>query len=120
MGPDSEGKVHSVVFDNGIVGHVIGTVVTFTGLPGAVAISSLQTDASTTDSSSTIQYARAVQPQAAHADGSIVHVVQSGDTAFTIAVAYGVSLNWIIERNLLGREGNYIFPGQLLVIRDAS
>ena len=70
--------------------------------------------------STTTKYAPPVQPQAARADGSIVHVVQPGDTIWTIAVAYQVSPWAIVNRNQLTDEGRLIQPGQDLVIRDPN
>ena len=67
-----------------------------------------------------IYYAPSVDPQPARADGSIVHEVRTGDTVNAIAVAYGVDPKDIVERNDLSGGGRWIYPGQELVIRDAT
>lgn len=67
-----------------------------------------------------VYYARPVPPQPARADGSIVHVVKAGDTVNAIAVAYQVEPSAIVERNQLAGNGRWIYPGQELVIRDAT
>ena len=123
MGLTFEGKVHSVVFDNSLAGHVIGTVDTFTGLPGVVATPADTPDASTETSaetaSTTTAYAQPVSAQPPRADGSIIHIVQPGDTVNAIALTYKVSAAEIIERNQLA-DRNYITIGQELVVRDAN
>lgn len=50
-------------------------------------------------------------------DGAIVHVVQSGETLFGIALMYGVDINQLRQLNAgsIG-EGDMIWPGQELVI----
>ena len=120
MGPNSEGKTQSVVLENSLAGHVIGTVSTYTGLPGIVAAPADPPEPSSEPVSTSVQYAPPVQPQAARADGSIVHVVQPGDTIWAIAVAYQVSPWAIVNRNQLTDEGRLIQPGQDLVIRDPN
>ncbi len=67
-----------------------------------------------------IYYAPKVDSQPARADGSIVHEVRAGDTVNAIAVAYDVLPSAIIERNSLSGGGRWIYPGQELVIRDAT
>lgn len=67
-----------------------------------------------------IYYAPKVDSQPARADGSIVHEVRAGDTTNAIAVAYGVDPKVIVERNSLSGGGRWIYPGQELVIRDAT
>lgn len=52
-------------------------------------------------------------------DGSIVHVVQEGETLATIAEAYGVSMAEIRALNGLAPTANLIFPGERLIIRIA-
>lgn len=51
-------------------------------------------------------------------DGSVVHVVRSGETLIGIAVTYGVSLDDIRKLNNL--KGDTIYVGQSLVIKTAS
>ena len=67
-----------------------------------------------------VYYARPVSPQPARADGSIVHVVKEGDTVNAIALAYRIDPSVIVERNELAGGGRWIYPGQELVIRDAT
>ncbi len=61
-------------------------------------------------------FAPYVAPQAPQADGSIVHTVASGDTLSSIAVAYGVTNEEILELNNLS-SGRFLQIGQKLVIR---
>ena len=117
MGPNPEGKLHLVTLAGGLDGAIIGTTDTLNGPPGALApITSQPVPASTP----LTYYAPSVDPQPARADGSIVHVVRSGNTVNTIAQAYRVDPQIIIERNQLAGGGRLIFPGQVLVIRDAT
>lgn len=51
-------------------------------------------------------------------DGSIVHVVQSGDTLDSIAVAYGKTRQQLLDLNSLG-EGRFIQIGQRILIQPA-
>lgn len=52
-----------------------------------------------------------VTPQA---DGRVIHVVQSGQTLWSIAIAYGVKIDEL--RRLNNLMGNTIYPGQKLLI----
>lgn len=52
-------------------------------------------------------------------DGSIVHVVQSGDTVFGLALQYDVSMDSILQLNGLTKE-SYLQIGQELVIAGAT
>jgi len=52
-------------------------------------------------------------------DGSIVHVVQPGDTIDSIAVAYGVTRDDILALNDIA-DARFIFVGQELTIREAQ
>ncbi len=61
-------------------------------------------------------FAPYVAPQAPQADGSIVHTVAAGDTLSSIAVAYGVTNDEILELNNLS-SGRFLQIGQKLVIR---
>ena len=58
-----------------------------------------------------------VQPP--RADGSIIHVVQFGDTMTGISSAYGVSIDDIVKLNGL-RSSRYIYVGQELLIKPAG
>ncbi len=53
------------------------------------------------------------------ADGSVVHVVQAGQTVWGISAAYNVSVDQVLELNGLP-PNPYIFPGQELLIMIAS
>lgn len=59
-----------------------------------------------------------VSPQQADDSGRIEHTVQPGDTLAAIAVAYGVSVSDIRERNNLG--GGFLQVGQVLLISEGS
>ncbi|MCY4105871.1 MAG: LysM domain-containing protein [Chloroflexi bacterium] len=116
MGPDREGKVHHVTLAHGLNGAVIGTTDTHSGPPGVLTSST----AASSTSPAASPYAPAVVPQSPLADDSIIHVVRTGDTIHAMAAAYGVSWEAIIERNQLTHGGRWIYPGQELIIRDAS
>jgi len=63
--------------------------------------------------------ARAAIPQPrsiTRSDGSMVHIVQAGDTPFGIALAYGVSLDQIMQLNNL-KTGDFLQIGQELLIK---
>ncbi len=47
-------------------------------------------------------------------DGTVHHIVQQGQTLWTIAAIYGTTTDKIIELN--GMESSYIFPGDDLII----
>ncbi|MBN1966954.1 MAG: LysM peptidoglycan-binding domain-containing protein [Anaerolineae bacterium] len=65
--------------------------------------------------------AASVQPQAPREDGSIVHIVQSGDTLAAIAVAYDMTLPEILDLNGMTMDDARILrPGQELLILPAS
>lgn len=56
-----------------------------------------------------------VYPNTPNPDGSLVHVVQPGETVWQIAMAYGVSEADIIRLN--PQMGTFIYPGDTLLIR---
>ena len=115
MGPSPDNKTHHVIFDNSVAGNVIGTVDTFGPMPPVAAPTADEAPATATATSPLAPFA---QSQPALADGSIVHVVQPGDTVYAIALAYGVSPTAIILRNGLADRGSHIVIGQTLVISD--
>ena len=115
-GPNVEGKINHVVLDNDLDGRVFGIVSTFGGLPAAECVKA----ASAPVAKPTVRYAAPVQPQAAQPDGSIIHVVQPGDTVSAIAVAYRVYQLDIIMLNQLENMGRWIYPRQELLIREAD
>jgi len=57
-------------------------------------------------------------PNTPNADGSIIHIVQHGDTALGIAIAYGISLADLNKLNNL-TDKTIIYPGSKLIIRAA-
>ena len=59
-----------------------------------------------------------VSPQTARPDGSVLHVVQYGETLFAIANTYGVRMQDIIQRNRL-KDGAVLRVGLELIIRGA-
>ncbi|MEA3441548.1 MAG: LysM peptidoglycan-binding domain-containing protein [Chloroflexota bacterium] len=52
-------------------------------------------------------------------DGSIVHVVQQGQTLIGIATVYGVQLNALLERNRLTMD-SIILPGDNILVKRAD
>lgn len=71
--------------------------------------------ANTTDSVS--QWMSPVVTSTPNYDGYIYHVVKSGQTLFYIALAYGVTVDYIKEQN--GLSSNDIYEGQTLKIMQA-
>ncbi len=59
-----------------------------------------------------------VVPNTPQSDGSIVHEVQLGQTLWTIAAVYGVSVDDIMKLNNMA-QGAFIHPGDKLTIRSA-
>jgi LysM repeat protein len=57
-------------------------------------------------------------PNTPNADGSITYIVQPGDTALGIALAYGISLNDLFTLNGL-TERSVIYPKQQIIIRSS-
>lgn len=60
-----------------------------------------------------------VSAQPPREDGSVVHTVQSGDTVDSIAFAYGVTRQEILDLNNLSNP-RIIFVGQELIVRPAG
>lgn len=58
-----------------------------------------------------------VQPQNQRTDGSIVHVVQAGDTIDSIAVAYGMTRDQVLALNPTILSPRFIQIGQEIIIR---
>lgn len=59
-----------------------------------------------------------VQISSPEADGSIIHVVQSGQTLWTIAAAYKVTLPEILQLNNM-TDTTTIFPGNKILVKAA-
>lgn len=53
-------------------------------------------------------------------DGAIIHVVRSGETLWTIAISYGVTMDEIRRLNGLAANATLIYNDQRLLIRYAS
>ena len=117
-GPTWEGKTHHVVLDRFLNGQVFGTVDTYDGPPGGDCVKSQPAAKTIPLPTPAPAYAPFVQPQEAQPDGSIVHIVQPGDTISAIAVAYRVHQLEIIMNNQLEHMGRWIRPGQRLIIRE--
>ncbi len=49
-------------------------------------------------------------------DGSVVHVVQQGQAAWSIASAYGITVGQLAQLNSLDATNPAIFPGQELIV----
>ncbi len=60
-----------------------------------------------------------VQTATPNPDGSIIHVVRSGQTLIGIATAYGLKLQQLLDLNHL-ESNDIIYEGEKLVIRNAS
>ena len=60
-----------------------------------------------------------VEIASANPDGSLVHVVQEGQTLWNIAAAYQIDINQILSLNGMV-DGSLIVPGQRLLIKPAS
>jgi len=135
VGPTFEQKVHHLVIDHALDGTVMGAVDTRPDGPpcdgadaaslqsAAAPASSLRTAPAPPPQPTPIPIAAPVTAQPAREDGSIVHVVQAGDTLWAIGVAYDVHPYRIISLNQLDEilmAGGYIVPGQELLIRRAS
>ncbi|MCE2489886.1 MAG: LysM peptidoglycan-binding domain-containing protein [Anaerolineae bacterium] len=103
MGPDQEDKTFDVTLEHTLSGQVIGSAVTYDGLPGEQALP---------------RRSVAVVRQSAQEDGSIVHVVQTGHTPGAIARAYAVRVQDIVDMNDLPNR-NLIHVGQELLIQEA-
>ena len=58
----------------------------------------------------------AIVPNTPNADGSIIHIVQPGDTTLGIAIAYGISLTELLNLNGL-TEKSVIYPQATIIIR---
>lgn len=63
-------------------------------------------------------FAPFVNPQSADNSGRIVHTVQSGDTLAAIAVAYGVTIEEIRQKNNL--TGGFLQIGQQIIISEGT
>ena len=55
-----------------------------------------------------------------NADGIIIHIVQYGETLYTIAQAYGVPIDQILRNSGLSPTTTEIFEGQELLIQTAQ
>ena len=49
------------------------------------------------------------------ADGSLIHIVQSGQTLWTIAAVYAINLQTVLDLNNL-TSGTWVFPGDEIII----
>jgi uncharacterized protein YkwD/LysM repeat protein len=65
-----------------------------------------------------LQQTPTIVPSTPNADGSVIHVVQGGDTVLGLALAYGVPMADILALNNL-TENSTIYVGQRLLIEPA-
>lgn len=78
----------------------------------------VNTPAATSDATDSVgQWMSPVVTSTPNYDGYIYHVVKSGQTLFYIALAYGVTVDYIKEQN--GLSSNDIYEGQTLKIMQA-
>jgi LysM repeat protein len=52
-------------------------------------------------------------------DGSIIHIIQEGQTLWAIAAVYNVDLDTLIKQNNLTRT-SYVFPGDEIIVQPAG
>jgi uncharacterized protein YkwD len=52
-------------------------------------------------------------------DGSIIHIIQEGQTLWAIAAVYDVNLDTLIKQNNLTRT-SYVFPGDEIIVQPAG
>lgn len=94
---------------NGMTIYIVHAAYCGSGSPASTPITTSYTAAPTTQ---LVQPVFTVTPQA---DGSVVHTVKYGQTLYTIAVWYGVTIDQIKEMN--GLTSNVIYEGDQLIIR---
>ena len=49
-------------------------------------------------------------------DGSIIHIIQKGQTPWAIAAVYGVDLDTLLDQNQLTRT-SFVFPGDKIIVK---
>ncbi len=103
---------------------VSGDSVYFTAVLASPSGSPLPTQSSpistnSNDDSVTAPVAVPVQKATPQADGSIIHIVQEGQTLWTIEAVYGLESGTLRELNELPSYP-YVFPGDELIIRTAG
>ena len=106
LGPNPEGKYHQITLRGSLNGPIIGTSNILTHPLG------IEPQSATTGRTPAPSVVPFVVPQAAREDGSLIHVVQPGDTVHSIAFAYQVAAQTIIESNQLTDGGRWIYPGK--------
>jgi len=85
---------------------------------GAQPASTVSADTTATPSGPTATYAPLIQPVVTAtpgSDGTVIHIVQYGQTLWTIAEAYGISLADLLALNNL-TEDSAIYPDEELLI----
>ena len=119
MGPNYEGKVHNTIISQTLWGEILGRVDTFTGPPGPPCPPPEPTQPEVVEEEPVkIPYAARVQRQPTGPDGCVRHIVQPGDTVYTIGVAYRIQPIFIVLYNQLPDGGRFITPGQELLVTD--
>jgi LysM repeat protein len=90
--------------------------------PGQAPAESTQTPPATVQPAATLDASQIIQPILVSTplpDGSVVHIVQSGQFLINIADLYGISLEELLKLNGL-TEKSIIYPGDELLIRPAQ
>ncbi len=110
--------VEDVVYYTLNAGNVSGS----TAPPVQEPTGSTQTPLATVQATATLDASQIIQPILVSTplpDGSVVHIVQSGQFLINIANLYGISLEELLELNGL-TEKSIIYPGEELLIQPAQ
>ena len=109
---NSQGETYYVLQ----AGNISGETTASDSGGGTVSSGSGTTPEATSDTS---QYMSPVITSTPNYDGYVYHTVQSGQTLFQIALAYGVTVDYLKELNSLSDE-TMIYTGQTLKIMQAA
>ena len=81
---------------------------------------STETMSSSVSQYENVRYIQQVITSTPNEDGIITHVVQYGETLWTIAEAYGVPIDQILRNSGLGQSTTEVFEDQELIIQTAT